>query len=375
MSTPLTGTDRPRDAPDEARDQSEVRIGSPATTDVVRFAAAVVLIALSIYLLIAGRSILMPFVIAVFVAYLINALATAICRIRIGGRSLPRGLRFATATIALGLLAWGAINVIIGNSGQVIASAPRYEQNLDRLVLQLSEYLNLEEPMRVQALFGELHLAAFIRTLALGLTGIIGSVGTVAVYVVFLLLEQHSVDTKLAALFPDANREALMHRMLQRIGKEVQTYVWLKTLFGVVTAVASYGVMRLVGIDLAGFWALLIFGTSFIPYLGATLGVAAPSLLALLQFGTLSPFLTTVGALGVIQFTTGSIIEPKILGTGLNLSPVIMLLSLAVWGTIWGVVGMFLAVPMMVVVMIVCSHFAATRAIAVLLSTSGEVRV
>ena len=82
-----------------------------------------------------------------------------------------------------------------------------------------------------------------------------------------------------------------------------------------------------------------------------------------------------LGALGVIQFTTGSIIEPKFLGTGLNLSPVIMLLSLAVWGTIWGVVGMFLAVPMMVVLMIVCSHFAATRAIAVLLSTSGEVRV
>lgn len=133
--------------------------------------------------------------------------------------------------------------------------------------------------------------------------------------------------------------------------------------------------MKAVGVDFAGFWALLIFALNFIPYIGAWLGVVFPAALALIQFDTPTPFLLTTGGLALIQFTTGSIIEPRVMGTGLNLSPVIMLLSLALWGSMWGIAGMLLAVPLMVIVMIVCSHFEATRPIAVLLSADGDVRM
>ena len=95
-----------------------------------------------------------------------------------------------------------------------------------------------------------------------------------------------------------------------------------------------------------------------------------PSFLALVQFDSLTSVLVTIAGLTFIQFTGGSIIEPRLMGTGLNVSPVVMLLSLALWGSIWGVVGMFLAVPMMVVVMIICSNVKATRPIAVLMSAS-----
>jgi predicted PurR-regulated permease PerM len=81
-----------------------------------------------------------------------------------------------------------------------------------------------------------------------------------------------------------------------------------------------------------------------------------------------------VVGLTLIQFTGGSIIEPRLMGTGLNVSPVCMLLSLALWGAMWGVVGMFLAVPIMVVIMIVCSHINATRPIAILMSADGVLR-
>jgi AI-2 transport protein TqsA len=113
---------------------------------------------------------------------------------------------------------------------------------------------------------------------------------------------------------------------------------------------------------------------NYIPYIGPWLGVIFPAFLALVQFDTLTPFLVTTIGLAIIQFTGGSIIEPRLMGTGLNVSPVFMLMSLALWGTIWGVVGMFLAVPIMVVVMIVCSHFEATRPMAVLLSSDGQLR-
>jgi AI-2 transport protein TqsA len=103
--------------------------------------------------------------------------------------------------------------------------------------------------------------------------------------------------------------------------------------------------------------------------------VIFPTALALIQFGTLRPFLVTALALTVVQFTVGNILEPRLMGKGLNLSPVVMLLGLAVWGTIWGIVGMFLAVPLMVVSMIVFSQFHATRPIAVLMSADGELRI
>jgi predicted PurR-regulated permease PerM len=92
------------------------------------------------------------------------------------------------------------------------------------------------------------------------------------------------------------------------------------------------------------------------------------------QFESLTPFLVTAGALAIVQFACGSLIEPRIMGKGLNISPLVMLLSLSVWSAIWGIVGMFLAVPLMVVVMIVCSHFAVTRPVAVLLSAQGQLK-
>ena len=326
------------------------------------------------YLMVVGEPILLPFVIAVFVWHLINALSAQTGRIRIGGHALPGSLRIGGAIALLLLTSWLVARLVFDNVGQVMAAGPTYEQNLLRLANQGGSWFGYEELEDIRALLGGLNLTALIRNLTVGLTGGLGSVGTVAIYTVFLLLEQHHFDAKLTALFPDAEREALVRRILRRIGTEIQTYVWLKTAISAATAAACYLVMKAVGLDLAEFWALLIFALNFIPYIGSWLGVIFPAFLALVQFDSLTPFVVMTAILTVIQFTGGSIIEPRIMGTGLNVSPVFMLLSLALWGTIWGVVGMFLAVPIMVVIMIVCSHVAATRPIAVLLSADGLLR-
>jgi AI-2 transport protein TqsA len=341
---------------------------------VLVYAAAAGLTTLAVYLMIVGKSILLPFVIGVFVWYLVNALASVSRRIRIRGRSLPASLRFGVAIVMLVVLTWLVIGLVLRNIDQVVSAAPRYEQNLLQLTNRLGGVMGFDEVPHLLAWFEGVRLTSFLRSLAGALTYLAGSVGTVAVYVTFLLLEQHSFNSKIAALFPDAAREARVHRILERIGDEIQTYVWLKTVMSLLPALASYVVMKSVGLDLAEFWALLIFAMNYIPYIGAWLGVIFPTLLAAVQFGTLGPVLATAGALAVVQFTTGSILEPRIMGKGLNLSPVVMLLSLAFWGTIWGVVGMFMAVPLMVVIMIVCSHVEGTRSIAVLMSADGELR-
>lgn len=336
------------------------------------YAAAAVLTALAVHLLIVGRSILLPFVIAVFIWHLINALAAISRRVRIGGVALPGSLRLGGAVILLVLLVWLVAGLVAGNVGHVLQVAPLYEQNLLRLVNRAAGVLGFEELLHLGGLVQALDVTGILRTLAAAATYLMGTSGTVAIFVIFLLLEQRSFRGKIASLVPDAERQARAYRVLEQVGSEVQTYVWLKTVMSLTGAVASYAVMKLMRLDLAEFWALLIFALNYIPYIGAWLGVIFPTLLAAAQFGDPGRVFGIAAALAVVQFTTGSVLEPRVMGRGLNLSPVIMLLSLGFWGTVWGVVGMLLAVPLMVVIMIVCAHVDSLRPVAVLLSADGK---
>ena len=115
------------------------------------------------------------------------------------------------------------------------------------------------------------------------------------------------------------------------------------------------------------------FRTVSVPAVGSILAIAAPSLLALVQFDSLTPFLTVLLVFGTIQVVMSNVVEPAMMGRSLNLSPLVVIVSLVVWGTMWGVVGMFLCVPIMVVLMIVFAHFETTRPVAVLLSSNGEI--
>ncbi|MGH9867098.1 MAG: AI-2E family transporter [Candidatus Polarisedimenticolia bacterium] len=341
---------------------------------VVRFAAAAGVVALIVYLMVVCEPILLPLVIAIFLWHLINALAKVSSGLRIGGRPVPAGLRLAGALVLVALLGWFVVNLVVHNVGQLMAAAPVYQQNLQQMGTLVAGWLGLEELPASYDLLEGASVTSMVREFTAVLMSMIGSMGTVAIYVVFLLVEQHMFPSKIAALFPDPGRQARVNGVLHRIGAEIQTYVWLKTLLSLLTAFLSYVVLWAVGVNMAGFWALLIFALNYIPYIGGWLGVILPTLLAMVQFGSLRPILLTFVALTLVQFSIGSILEPRIMGKGLNLSLVVMLLSLAVWGSIWGLVGMFLAVPLMVVIMIVCSQFEATRPLAIVISADGELK-
>src|SRR5689334_10435940 len=112
---------------------------------VVSYAAAVGLTAFVVYLLIVGQSILLPFVIAVFVWYLINAFATLSDRLRVGGHPLPAMLRFSAAVVILCVMTWVVVTIIIRNIGQVMAAAPTYQENLLRLANRGGSWLGYQE--------------------------------------------------------------------------------------------------------------------------------------------------------------------------------------------------------------------------------------
>lgn len=341
---------------------------------IMHYAAIAVLTTLVGYLLVIGKPILLPFVMAIFVWYLINALAAQFGRLHLQGRLLPVWGRYTLAVLLLLGVFWFVIDLVARNISQVGEAAPLYEHNLRQLIERTAGMMGIEQLPSLQAMFEGMKLSDVIRRLLSAVTTIAGSVGTVLVYVAFLLLEQSSFKRKIAALLPEVEREAFVLRLLERIGNEIQTYVWLKTLGSLLTGFLSYLVMKIIGIDFAEFWALLIFALNYIPYIGALLGVIFPAVIALVQFDTLTPFVAATILLTLIQFLIGNMLEPRLMGKGLNISPLVMLLALAFWGSIWGVTGMFLAVPLMVVVMIICSNFEHGRPVAILLSEDGQLR-
>ncbi|MCY4481175.1 MAG: AI-2E family transporter, partial [Rhodospirillales bacterium] len=204
-------------------------------------------------------------------------------------------------------------------------------------------------------------------------TGIAGEAGLILVYMLFLFVEQGSFDRKMKALFPDPEREERVHKILSQMTQEIQNYLWIKTFTSALTAGLSYAVLVSVGLDFAGFWVVIIFLLNYIPTIGSLLGILFPALLALVQFDTFVPFLIVTPSLAVIQVFIGNFLEPMMMGSSLNISPFATLVSLAVWGSIWGIPGMFLCVPITVIAMIIFAHFPRTRPIAIMLSTDGRV--
>jgi predicted PurR-regulated permease PerM len=338
-----------------------------------RAALWAIVIAASMYLLVAGRGLLLPFVLALALWYMVGSLADAIERPRIGHFHVPRALALLAALLIMGWMLWVIGRTITRNVSAVAAAAPNYEGRLQKLLDQGADLIGLEHAPTLGQLFDRISLTDTLSGVASAAASVVSVAGIVLIYAGFLFVEQVHFRRKLALMFEGDGQQARVRAVLERIDRDIRLYLRIKTTLAVATAAIAYGVMHLVGVDFAGFWAVMVFFFYYIPTVGSILAIIAPALLALVQFDHLTPFFIVLFVFGTIQIVMANVIEPAIMGRSLNLSPLVVLISLMVWGTIWGVVGMFLCVPIMVVLLIVLANFRATRPVAVLLSADGKV--
>ena len=340
--------------------------------NVQRTAMALIVVFLVFYLLYIGKALLLPLVIAGAVAYLINVLAHSICAVRVKGVSIPRlfAMFFAIAII-LALLSL-LIQLITVNITGVISEMPKYQENLAALIKKGYGLFGIEETPNIQQIFSRIDFSGYLQNFGGTVRSLVSRTGIIIVYLVFLLIEQRTFSDKIKALVVDPMRLEDVFTLIEKIRADIRTYIGIKVLTSAATALLSYLVLRLVGVDFASFWAVLIFLLNFIPTIGSIIATAFPSVLTLVQFDSLGPFIITASVLTGIQFCIGSLLEPRLMGSRLNLSPIVILLSLGLWGSIWGIPGMFLCVPITVIIVIISSYFPATRPIAVLLSGNGE---
>jgi len=328
---------------------------------------------LPFYVLYIGQSLLLPLVIAGTIAYLISILAHGISAIKIRGVGVPKALAMFVAICVILLGIGFIINLITVNIASVIRIAPEYQENLEALIFKSYKTFGVEEVPNLQEIINQIDLRDYLQNFGRTVRALVSSTGIIIVYLIFLLLEQRTFANKIRAMIADRKKQKDAFELIDKMRSDIRSYVAIKVLTSAATGLLSYVILNLVGVDFASFWAVLIFLLNFIPTIGSIIATAFPSLLTLVQFDTLGPFIVTISVLGAIQFCIGSLIEPKLMGNRLNLSPIVILLSLGLWGAIWGIPGMFLCVPITVIMMIVCSYFPGTRPIAVLLSGDGRI--
>ncbi|WP_457673609.1 AI-2E family transporter [Thiolapillus sp.] len=325
-------------------------------------------------LLVIGKSLLIPFAIAVMAWYVIDAIAVHFRRLTIAGMRPFERFSVVPALLVVILLLSGVVQMIGDTVEQVSVAAPSYEANLSKIMEHFSTLTGLEVGPSLQHWFSSLNIGRIIGSIAGAIMAIAGNAGLVAIYVAFLLLEERYFSIKLQIMFPDREKRARIEKMLQDIQIQIRHYLYVKTLISALTGIVSYGILIWVGVDYAAFWALLIFLLNFIPTIGSMIAVLLPTALSLVQFDTFTPFITLLVSLGTVQMLIGNVLEPRVMGSSLNLSPLVVILALSLWGQIWGITGMFLSVPITVISMIILGSFPATRPLAVAMSENGRLR-
>lgn len=335
------------------------------------FTAVLILVYITGYLLTAGRGLLIPIVIAIFIWHLLNTINNGMQRIPVLGERFPNWFSMILSLAVLVISVKILIDIIGNNVSDVIAASSRYQENLLTIFNHLDEKFHIKGFIDFNKMLKGLSIQNMVVNIYNVFTNITSSAVLISLYVGFLFVEQHYFSQKLDALFHQSGHRKLIKNILSHITKDTQTYLGIKSLLSLATAIASWVIMKSVGLDFAEFWALLIFFLNYIPNIGAIIATAFPAALALIQFTTWWPFLVVSSGIVAIQFIVGNFLEPKLLGKSLNLSPFIILFALALWGAIWGILGMFLAVPITVMMMIIFAHFDTTRPIAILLSQDG----
>lgn len=341
-----------------------------ARASTVRTAAAWVVVAAGSWWLLGElATVLRPLLLAVFLGYVLMPYYS---RLR---HRMP-------APLAIGLLAGATTGVLVGLALAVYASLlgladelPNIQAHSAELIRGATEWargLPYIGPAVGEAQVPERDIAARVGSVTLTVVnragGVLVEAAAAGLYLLFLLLESARFPDRVRAAYPPQQAEHILD-VFGRINAAIIGYLKAKVKSGLVLAVPVGLILALLGVKFALLWAVLTFLCNFIPYLGTVVAYSLPVAFAfLLAPDPLWRPVTAAVLLAVVHALSASVVEPMILGRAVGLSPLVILAALSVWGLLWGLPGMFLAVPLTVVLKIVFENIEATRSLARLLS-------
>jgi predicted PurR-regulated permease PerM len=259
-----------------------------------------------------------------------------------------RGWRPSVAAltgIVLGVIVVGLFIALVWSSlVQLQEKLPGYQPRIEALRQEIIDRLGRLPFESSRVLSSEVLEPGAIVGLAVGfarrLTETIGNLFLLILLMAFMMLE--------AIRYPEKLRRSLNAEAVSRFakfGESIRSYVVINSIFGLVAAVFNTMLLVMLGVDFAILWGVLSFLLSFVPNIGFVIALVPPAVLALVEFGVTKALIVVAGYT-IINFIVDNVFKPRFVGESLDLSPLVVVISLLFWGWLIGPVGALVAVPL-----------------------------
>lgn len=329
---------------------------------------------LLVYSLMAARAILIPLVFAAFLTIILSPIVSFLER-----KKFPTWLSILTTIILVVLTISGLVWFVSSQGKSLLNDMPnlvdKYNVFLNKSESLFSEYLGVYGQDQFSIIkensTGLISSGTGILSDAVNATSSLLTFFTIVpIYIVFMLLSRTSMRHFLKSLSKNGKKDYLA------IGSEIKSMVLdyiggLLTVVGIISLLNTIGLLAL-GIEHAIFLGILSGALTVIPYVGIMIGGAIPVIVALLTKDSLFYPIAVVVLIGIVQFLEGNFISPKIMGSKVNINPLAAIIALLVGASIWGIVGMILAIPLIGIVKIIFGHIDSLKPFAILLAEDVE---
>ncbi|MBN2224579.1 MAG: AI-2E family transporter [Deltaproteobacteria bacterium] len=344
---------------------------------IIKIGMTVILAVIAVFVLKTLGPILKPLLIAIFLYVLICPIEQFLMRIKV-----PRFVAYVLIFIALFIVGFFLGKLISYNVKSFMEKLPIYAHSIQRMIAGFTVWIggtNFLGEIGVDWIPADLPISASTinRVLreyaARGIGSVFGLVGTLFLIfflMVFIILEVEQFSPRVIYAYGKRRSNRIL-RVIKAVNRDVRKYLVIKTALATVDGIIFALLLWACGVEFSILWGVSAFMLFFIPYVGVHVAILLPVLMVLVQFSGAAALLMLV-VLGIIQILMGNYVSPRIMGKGLNLSPLVILFSLTFWGWLWGVVGVFMAIPITATIKIIMEDTHSTRKTARLLGTECE---
>ncbi len=346
-------------------------------TKVVAYLLGFISFVLFVYVLMALKEILIPFTISIFLTYLFHPLVAYLKRygVPIWVSLILIFIMISAVYYLMGLLIVSSLSSFPQNMQAYSANISKFlQQILTPFNLTVKEFaalfnLNLQE-FDFGTVFQGLFKAGIIQNIVSSFSSMLEDFIIMMIFWIFMVLGKKQFEERVKIAF-SRNKDSV-ERTINSFNTQLQSYIVIKTIISLLVAIVATIIFLSYGIDYALIWGLLTFILNFIPNIGALIATIAPIIIALLEYGFGFTAISMAALLTINHTIMGSLVEPHYLGKQMDLSPVFVLFSLIFWGWVWGIVGMFLSVPIAAAMKILFSNIEPLRPVAILMGSKVE---
>ncbi|PJG84140.1 AI-2E family transporter [Caviibacterium pharyngocola] len=317
-----------------------------------------------------ASEIVVPFLLSLFIAIICSPIINFMTK-----RKVPHWLAITLLFVMILVIFFFLAGLINSTAREFTQSIPQYKVLLSQRlsdILALAAKYNLPFSVsreQIMEHFDPSVLMNFVSRFVFSFSGVVTNVFVLFLVVIFMLLEAPNAKYKLSLALSADNRLAQHEIYIDRILQGVISYLGVKTIISLITGILIFILLKIAAVQYAILWATLVFLFNYIPNIGSIIAAVPIIVQAFLLNGFATGFAVSLGVIGV-NMVMGNIVEPKMMGRKLGLSTLVVFLSLLFWGWLLGTVGMFLSVPLTMVLKIALEADPHTMKYAVLL---GEV--